>query len=376
MAAKRMNLLTENETYTIHKYLGYDGKSWSFNEFNKCKTDVIIIDETSMLNQEIFYRLLSAIEYNTKLVFVGDVDQLPAVGPGNVLRELINSNLISTIFLTKIFRQGKYTNIILEAKKIKEGETDTNLFSTSFESELVYLREKKLDFINEIIIKIILDLKEKAKEKNISFQLITPRNDGPLSIKTLNKLLQEILNPPSEDKKELNLGYEILRVGDRVVVKKNNYQLNIFNGDIGKIIDITKDTLSIFIENKYEKSVVNIPIEIVDETLKLAYALTVHKCQGSEYDIVLLILVKEHGKLLLQRNLLYTALTRAKKKFILIGSQEAFKDAILNDKIQKRNTLLAERIQKWKENPNVSTLSLLSQYYKNNINELIGKENE
>lgn len=377
MAAKRMSYLTENEAYTIHKYLGFFNNKWSYNENTKLNVDTIIIDEVSMLDQEILYRLLCALNYDTKVIFVGDVDQLPSVGPGNVLKDLINSNVITTVFLNKIFRQGKFSNIIIEAKKIKEGDTDISLFDDNFESELVYIRKNNPEEICNLIVKIVLQLKNIAKEKKISFQMITPRNTGILSVKTLNDTLQEILNPYSESKNQIDVGYEILRVGDRIVVKKNNYQLDIFNGDIGKITNITKDFVTIAITNSYENKVIDIPIAIVDETIKLAYALTVHKCQGSEYDIVLLVMVKEHGQLLLQRNLVYTAITRAKKKFIFVGDINSFKDAIINNKIQKRNTLLSERIRKWNNVSMTSlkkssTITFLLQYYKEQAENLEG----
>lgn len=373
MAAKRLSYLADYPAYTIHKFLGFKNNDWTFNKDNKANIDVAIIDETSMLDQEVFYRLISALELTTKIVLVGDVDQLPSVGPGNVLKDLINSSQFPVIFLNTIFRQGKYSSIVIQAKKIKDGITDMSLFASSLEAELCFMKNSNLDEIQNYIIEIVTQLKSIAKEKKLSFQIITPRNDGPLSVRTLNKTLQDILNPASEEKKQIDIGHETIRVGDRIVIKKNNYALDIFNGDIAKVVDITSDIVSIYIENKFEQRLVNIPITIVEETVKLAYALTVHKCQGMEYDIVIMPLVKEHGNLLLQRNLLYTALTRAKKKFILIGSKTAFELAIINDQIQRRNTYLSERIQKWKENSETSTQDLLCRYYniqKENIESL------
>jgi intein/homing endonuclease len=261
--------------------LGYKGDKWDYNAHNKYNTQVVIVDETSMVDMEVFYRLVSAMYSNTRLVFVGDNDQLPSVGPGCVLKELIESKLIKTIFLDTIFRQAECSDIIKQAKKIRDGESDLSLFSDDKTKDIWLIREKIPEKIEKTIINFAQQLKDnpKAKEGKLGFQIITPRNQGPLSVDTLNVALQEALNPPSSDKKEITLNHSVIRKGDRVIIRKNNYELGIFNGDIGKVVFITMDNIVVDLDGFFEeKRRVEIPMRIADEIIKLAYAITVHKC--------------------------------------------------------------------------------------------------
>lgn len=362
IAAKKLANTVESDAYTIHRRLGYKGNVWDFNNTNKYSTDVIVVDEVSMIDQEVFYRLLSAIYSNTKIVFVGDNDQLPSVGPGCVLKELIESKQIKTVFLDKIFRQDKCSEIVLEAKKIRDGDQDLTYFRSDPNSDIWHISDKDEKRIENTIVKFAQQLKEKAKEKNnLTFQVITPRNEGSLSVFSLNTALQQALNPPDPDKMEIKLDGGVIRKGDRVLIRKNNYELGVFNGDIGKVVIITPYSIVIDIEDTYDQNRrVEIQLKLADDMIKLAYCLTCHKVQGSEYSVVILPLIKAHGSMLLQRNLLYTAITRAKKKVVLIGQTSAIEQAINNDKIQKRNTLLAERIGQWKSGTGITMRSICS----------------
>jgi ATP-dependent exoDNAse (exonuclease V) alpha subunit len=331
-----------------------------------------ILISNSMVDQEVFYRILSAIHSRTKIVFVGDNDQLPSVGAGCVLRELIESKRIKTVFLDKIFRQDKCSEIILEAKKIRDGDTDLTYFRSEKEADIWHIADKDESKIENLIIRFALQLKAKAREQDknkITFQIITPRNDGPLSVYSLNTALQQALNPHDPENKELKLDSSVIRKGDRIIIRKNNYEYGVFNGDVGKVVIISPSSVIIDIEDFFGASKrIDLPIKIAEEMLKLAYCLTIHKVQGSEYSIVIMPLIKAHGKMLLQRNLLYTAITRAKKKVVLIGQTSAIEQAISNDKIQKRNTLLAERINQWTTGTGISLQDMFSQspVYQNN----------
>ena len=281
IAAKKLGNTAGWEANTIHRRLGYKGSSWDYNTMNKYDTSVIIIDEMSMVDQEVFYRLISAIHPSTKVVFVGDNDQLPSVGPGCVLKELIDSKLFKTIFLDKIFRQENCSEIILEAKKIRDGDTDLSYFRSNPDADIWHIANKEEKKIEEIIIKFAQQLKNKAKDKkNLTFQIITPRNEGPLSVYSLNIALQGALNPPDQEKKELMLDKQSsIRKGDRIIVKKNNYDLEVFNGDVGKVIAITPYSVVVDIDDFYDSERrVEFTIKQAEEMLKLAYSITVHKC--------------------------------------------------------------------------------------------------
>ena len=344
ISAKKLGDTAGEEAMTIHRRLGYQGADWRYNAEDKYDTDVVIVDELSMVDMEVFYRLVTAMRDTTRLVFVGDQNQLPSVGPGNVLKELISCSRIKVIHLNKIFRQDECSDIILAADRIKNGDTNLEYFSSDKNSDIWHIQENNPTKIENIIKKFSDQLKHKRK----SFQIFSPRNSGPLSVDTLNVALQESLNPAADDKKEVQLNRAVVRKGDRVIITKNNYQLDVFNGDIGKVTFITPEEVCVDIENPGGSSKrIKIPMDIADSHIKLAYAITVHKSQGQEYPLILMPFIKAHGRMLLQRNLLYTAITRAKKKVIIIGELSAVERAIMNDAIQKRNTLFGDRINMW-----------------------------
>lgn len=362
IAAKRLGNVAEYEAYTIHRRLGYQGSDWGYDAHQKYNTDVIIVDEMSMVDMEVFYRLISAMYTHTKFIFVGDNDQLPSVGPGRVLNELIISGVFKTIFLRNIFRQAEQSNIIKQAKLVRDGSTDLELLSPKKEDDIWFIRNSSIPWIEQKIVEFSRDLKAsiKAKGGDKTFQIITPRNSGPLSVETLNIALQSALNPKIDDSREVQLNTCVIRRGDRILIKKNNYDLDVFNGDIGKVTAIVRSDILIDIEDYGGSREVAVPIEQAEDMLKLGYAITVHKSQGSEYDLIILPIVKAHGKRILQRNLFYTAITRAKQKVILFGQGAAVVDAIENDKIQERNTLLAERVRKWINGEGTSLQELYS----------------
>lgn len=280
IAAKRLGDTAGHQAYTIHRRLGFKGAQWDYNSINKYSTQAVIIDEASMIDQELLYRLLSALHSSTKIVFVGDVDQLPSVGPGCVLRELISCGLFKTIRLNQIFRQEQCSDIIKAAKKINEGDTDLSLFKNDSKSDIWFIQEKEPSKVEETIIRMAENFKNVSKERKepIRFQIITPRNEGPVSVASLNVALQGALNPPDKDKKEVKLNQQIIRKGDRVMVRKNSYQLDVFNGEIGKVAHITPDWITVDVEDYKGTKRVDVPMKLTDEILKLAYSISYHKC--------------------------------------------------------------------------------------------------
>lgn len=274
ISAKKLAMTIQYDAYTIHRRLGFRGNQWICNEANPYDTDIAIIDESSMIDQEVFYRLMAALKSRTHIIFVGDQDQLPSVSAGNVLKELINSGEVPTVRLETIFRQEEASDIIKVAHQVRNGDTNLELFKPDPKADVFFMRMKDPAEIE----KIIVALAQKFKDKRRLFQIITPRNEGPLSVASLNETLQNILNPPDQRLKEINCGPFLIRVGDRVIVRKNDYELEVFNGDIGKVIDISGGHIGIDIDNR----MVAIKLDLVAEKIRLAYAITIHKCVSNE----------------------------------------------------------------------------------------------
>jgi ATP-dependent exoDNAse (exonuclease V) alpha subunit len=312
-----------------------------------------VLVSNSMVDQEVFFRLLSALRKRTHIILVGDHNQLPSVGAGNVLRELISSGQVPTVRLEKIFRQEEASDIIKASHRIIHGNTNLELFKNDPKADIYFMRIREIPEIERIVVA----LADKFKAERREFQIITARNTGPLGIESLNNILQVALNPPTPHLNEIKVGNFIIRVGDRVIVKKNDYENDIFNGDIGKVISIAGGKVLI----KTDDKLVELSVDEVVEKIKLAYGITVHKSQGLEYKTIILLFINQFGRNMLQRNLLYTALTRAKKKVIVIGHGSAIERAIENTSVIRRNTLLGERIKtclNQKKNPSLSTLPL------------------
>lgn len=331
IAAKRLSAVTGEPAATIHRTFGYDGQSWEFNGRNKYGVAAVVVDELSMVDQELFYRILDALHPSTMLVLVGDDAQLPSVGPGNVLREMISCRKMPHVRLTQIFRQSAQSEIVQAAHKIDKGESPQLDGKAEFQFVSVQDEDRIVDFIVQAAVKL------KARDAN--FQVLSPKYDGTVGVHHLNEKLRDALNPEG-GQKQLKVGKQLFREGDRVMVVKNDYRLNVYNGDMGKLMSIDRESMRVRIHGVGAgamDTMVDIPKVQAGIMLRLAYAVTVHRTQGSEFDTVLMPIVRSQGRML-QRNLFYTAVTRAKKKVWLLGDSAAVYKAIGNDKVVRRST--------------------------------------
>lgn len=362
-AAKRMTEATGYEAQTVHRLLEVSGNpeddsinGFQRNEENPLETDVIIIDEVSMLDLPLMSALLKAVIPGTRLILVGDCNQLPSVGPGSVLKDIIDSRCFSVVMLTKIFRQAEESDIIVNAHKINRGE-EVSLDNKS--RDFFFLKRQDADVIISVVITLIRNKLPKYVEADpYDIQVLTPMRKGLLGVERLNGILQEYLNPPESGKSEKEYGDRLFREGDKVMQIKNNYQLEwriktrrgmtidngmgIFNGDMGiiKKINNYEETMTVEYDEHRE---VKYPYSLLEE-LELAYAVTIHKSQGSEYPAVVIPLLQGPMQLY-HRNLLYTAVTRARRCVTLVGSDQVFQKMIRNTNEHKRNTSLEKRIR-------------------------------
>jgi len=343
-AAKRLSEATGGrKATTIHRLLGFiPGESeFMHNEEEPLDADIVIIDEASMIDVYLFNSLLKGISPETRIILVGDIDQLPSVGPGNVLSDLIGSGLFKTIYLKTIFRQAVESYIILNSHRINRGEFPLLKDGTDF----IFLEVEEPEEIAKMIITLCAyDLKDYYADPVDSIQIISPMHRGPIGVKNLNEELQKILNPPDSSKLEVKHGTSVFREGDKVMQIVNNYKRQVFNGDLGRIVEIDREEQVIWVRLIGDNVVVDYEYQDLGE-LVLAYACTIHKSQGSEYPVVILTLVNGHY-IMLQRNLLYTAITRAKQRVILVGTSEALRTAVANDRTRRRHSLLAERLRR------------------------------
>lgn len=340
-AARRLAESSGHPAATVHRMLEYtpNGEAMFFgrNEETPLEADAIIIDEASMLDISLMQSLLKAVSVGCRLILVGDVDQLPSVGPGSVLKDIIRSKKMPVVRLNNIFRQAALSPIVLNAHRINRGlqpkcEVDSDFSFVEFEDE-TGAAEYIVDTYAELI----------AQEGWQGVQVLSPMHKNPCGVRSLNKLLQERINPPAVNKEEIMTLAGILRVGDKVIQIRNNYDKEVFNGDIGRIRSINGRNLTVVFPERPEGETVEYAPAELDE-LQLAYAMSVHKSQGSEYRTIIMPLVRSHY-MLLQRNLLYTGVTRAKQKVIIVGSRAAVNTAVSNDDTRKRYSLLAERLQ-------------------------------
>ena len=254
-----------------------------------------------------------------------------------MLRELINCDQIPVVKLDKIFRQDEASDIIKASHRIIHGDTNLELFKKDPSADIFFLRIQDPQDIEQVIIKLANKFKDERRE----FQILSARNEGPLGVTPMNNILQQTLNPPAPHLTEVKMLNFILRVGDRILVKRNDYENEIFNGDIGKVTFIGSGKILIRIDDR----LITLSIDEANDKLKLGYVLSIHKAQGLEYETIILPFINQFGKNMLQRNLLYTALTRAKKKIIVLGHGSAVEKAIENTSVTKRNTILGERIK-------------------------------
>ena len=357
-AAKRIEETTGIEAKTIHRMLGYIPSSYDdighfeYNEDNPLDTDLIIIDEMSMVDVVLFEKLLRGIKDNTKLIIVGDVDQLPSVGAGNVLKDLINSNKIKYTKLIDIFRQSENSNIIVNAHKINNGQEP---ILNEKNSDFFFLNTDAPSITRNVVVDLISRRLPKAYGYDYSkdIQILTQSRKGICGVFELNKLLQDILNPKTEASDEILVGNKLFRVNDKVMQTKNNYNLSfvddegeenfgVYNGDMGHIIFIDESSNKLTVEMD-DKRLIDYSLEDLDN-LELAYAITIHKSQGSEFKSVIIPMFDGY-KLLQTRNLLYTAITRAKENIVLVGDKNVMNNMIRNNTINSRYSNLEKRIQ-------------------------------
>ena len=367
-AAKRMTEATGVEAKTVHRLLEISGLSeesgavggFGRNAQNPLEADVIIIDEMSMVDAYLMHALLDAVTVGTRLIMVGDMNQLPSVGPGSVLKDMIQSGCIPVVSLTRIFRQAQESDIVVNAHKINRGEP---VLLDNKSRDFFFLKRDDANVIISIVIQLVRDkIPRYVNAKMYDIQVLTPMRKGLLGVERLNKILQEYLNPPDRTKTEQEQNGVLFREGDKVMQVKNNYQLEweirgrygipmekglgIFNGDMGIIREINKQTECVTVEFD-EQRMVEYPYSGLEE-LELAYAVTIHKSQGSEYPAVVIPLLSG-PKMLMTRNLLYTAVTRAKQCVTLVGDPYAFNQMEANTVEQKRYTALADRIRELSE---------------------------
>lgn len=364
-AAKRMTEATGFEAKTIHRLLELNSAlsdettrkvSFERNEENPIDADLIIIDEMSMVDIQLFQALLKAVQPGTRLVLVGDVDQLPSVGPGQVLRDLIASDCFPTVILRRIFRQAEKSDIVVNAHKINRGEA---IAMDNKSKDFFVLERNDTNVIYKHMIQLIREKLPKYVDATpMDIQVLTPMRKGSLGCETLNVILQKYLNPPDPTKREYAVGDTLYREGDKVMQIKNNYQLEweivsrygipidrgmgIFNGDVGKIVEINESASQLVVEYDEHRRV-TYPFSLLDE-LDLSYAITIHKSQGSEYPAVIMPLLTG-PRMLFNRNLLYTGITRARGCVTILGSSSTVQGMIDNVSENQRYTALDERIR-------------------------------
>lgn len=363
-AAKRMTEATGYEARTVHRLLELsrlsDDEESKFtfgrNEQNPLETDVLIVDEMSMVDLYLMYAMLKAVMVGTRLILVGDVNQLPSVGAGNVLRDIINSHSFNVMRLTKIFRQAADSDIIVNAHKINDGE---HIRLDNKSKDFFFLKRDEAAVIAAVMINLIKNkLPGYVNATPLDIQVLTPMRKGELGVERLNQILQQALNPPSKEKNEKEYHDLIFREGDKVMQIKNNYQITweikapsgivtqtgtgVFNGDSGIIKEINHFSEKMLVEFD-DSRIVEYPFNQLDE-LELAYAVTIHKSQGSEYPAVI-IPILDGPKLLFNRNLLYTAVTRAKNCVVILGSDYMLNYMIDNKNEQNRYSGLSLRIK-------------------------------
>ncbi|MCL5022006.1 MAG: ATP-dependent RecD-like DNA helicase [Nitrospirae bacterium] len=340
-ASKRMSEATDHEAKTIHRLLEYSPKDGGFkrDDHNPLEADLIVIDEASMVDTILMHHFLKAVPDDAALILVGDVDQLPSVGAGNVLKDVIDSAAVPTVRLTEIFRQAKESLIIVNAHRVNSGEMPTLHHGDGPQDFYFFQREEP----EKVLEKIIELCKEKIPRKFgfnpiDDIQVLTPMHRGIVGTANLNTELQKCLNSSTD---ELERGGRVLKAGDKVMQIRNNYDKEVFNGDIGRIVRIDREEQEVTVN--FEGRSVAYEYPDLDEIV-LAYAVSVHKSQGSEYPVVIMPVLTQHY-LLLQRNLLYTGITRGKRLVVLVGTTKAVAIAVKNNRPQKRYTLLKERMR-------------------------------
>jgi len=342
-AAKRLAEVTRRPAQTIHRLLVVDPQTFRFkhNENEPLEIDFLIVDETSMLEVSLARDLFRALPNRCQVVLIGDVDQLPAVGAGNVLRDVIRSGAVRVCRLTHVFRQAAQSMIIRSAHRVNQGEFPLMVPEAKWHDEnCAFVEEEEIEALAQRVTRLVAEELPRKGLKPSDIQVIAPVYRGAAGVSRLNELLQERLNPPTPGRAEVRRGGRLIRVGDRVLQLVNDYDKGVFNGDIGVVSGL--DTVQQLVRVAFPDCLVQYYFSEIDQ-LQLAYALTVHKSQGSEYPAVVLVLHRSHY-VMLQRNLLYTGLTRARKLLVIAGDRKALWRAVGNDKQALRWSRLADRL--------------------------------
>ena len=353
IAAKRVSSLTGLEAFTIHRAFGagmpddekaqksdYEGvkkdedtadssskesdqhiRYWKYHPQNPRSESVVIIDEASMVDIHLMWRVLRGISPTTRVIMVGDIEQLPPVGAGFALKEIIESRKIPRIHLEDIFRQGEGSGVVKAAHKIYRGLVPTD----EGDYEFLELRNNYASLMK------LLGICKELKLEGIDFHVMSPTHHGTLGVTNLNRELRYVLNPQSGSKQAVKVGGDEIREGDRVMITQNDYELDVFNGDIGYIHHISKESVEVILKGVKKEILVSIPRKRVSQILRLAYATTVHKAQGQEYNTIIMPMVMDHGTNLLQRSLFYTAITRATDKVYILGEKDSIFVAVNNN---------------------------------------------
>lgn len=338
-AAKRLAETTERKAKTIHRLLvpeGFAGgrQVFEYNETKQLPADLVIVDEVSMLDMEMLYHLLQALSPRCRCILVGDADQLPSVGAGAVLHDIIQSEILPVVRLQTIFRQKEGGRIVTNAHLINGGRLPV----VNEDEEFRFVEIEREEQGADVICRLYAAETAEAGDK-FAVQVLSPMYKNPCGVDNLNAVIQSAVNGPQKGKGEHKAGKMTFRTGDKVMQKQNNYDKGVFNGDIGEIFAVQDDIVYV----RYPEQDIKYEGQEIDE-ITLAYAITVHKSQGSEYHTVIMTLVNSHG-IMLQRNLLYTAVTRAKGKVILVGTKAALRTAVQNVRTSRRFTLLARRLR-------------------------------
>ena len=337
-AAKRLTEATGFEATTIHRMLmpveGSDAYDFSKNEDDPLEADVVIVDEASMLNIQLYYALVAAVPATAHLVIVGDVDQLPPIGAGFVLRDMLDAETIPYTRLAHIYRQEKGNAIVENAHRINEGQMPT----LSGDSDFTFIEVHTLRDMMSAIINAYDSLRDDVEDE-LDIQILSPMRRNAYGSLKISQAVQQAVNPPSPKKAEVVINGITYRVGDKVIQVLNNYEYEIFNGEIGSIYAISKTHMGI----RFTDKDVSLPLDEA-ESIMPAYAITVHKSQGSEYSVVIIPFIPPYG-IMLQRSLLYTAVTRARRRVILIGTKSAVQRAVDTVRGDERYTLFKERLQ-------------------------------
>jgi exodeoxyribonuclease V alpha subunit len=336
-----MEEATGREAKTIHRLLEFNPRRQRFERDGSrpLAADLIVVDEMSMIDAALFAALLQAVPRSCQLLFVGDPDQLPSVGPGNVLHDLISSRALEVVALTEIFRQASESLIVVNAHRINRGEAPILSGDEWEEPDFFFIpKEDPLEVV-EILKEIILHRipSRFGVDPIDDIQVLTPMRRGELGVVNLNSVLQELLNPEGET---VERGSRLFRVGDKVMQVRNNYDLGVFNGDLGRVISVDREERQMTV--RFDERSATYDWSDLDE-LALGYACSIHKAQGSEYPVVVIPLHTQHYALL-QRNLLYTGITRGRRLVVVVGMRRAIDIAVGNNRVRSRHTRLAARL--------------------------------